>query len=83
MPKYLMQASYTGQGLQGLAKDGARKRRDAVQKATEQIGGKLEIWSGARTGTEIAISIPGSTAYRTSVARPLFSLLSLFGRKAG
>jgi signal transduction histidine kinase len=51
-----------------------------MRERARQIGGKLEIWSGARAGTEIAISIPGSIAYRTSVARPLFSL---FGRKQG
>jgi uncharacterized protein with GYD domain len=44
MPKYLLQASYTSQGLQGLAKDGARKRREVVQKATEQLGGKVEAF---------------------------------------
>ena len=51
-----------------------------MRERTRQIGGKLEIWSGAKAGTEIEISIPGSIAYRTSVARPLFSL---FGRKTG
>ena len=51
-----------------------------MRERTRQIGGKLEIWSGAKAGTEIAISIPGSIAYRAWVARPLFSL---FGRKTG
>ena len=44
MPKYLMQATYASEGLKGLAKDGARKRRETVQKATEQLGGKLEAF---------------------------------------
>jgi signal transduction histidine kinase len=51
-----------------------------MRERAKQIGGKLELWSRAGAGTEIDISIPGSVAYRTSVARPLFSL---FGRKAG
>jgi len=54
-----------------------------MRERAKQIGGKLELWSRAGAGTEIDLSIPGSVAYRTSVARPLFSLLSLFGRKAG
>jgi signal transduction histidine kinase len=54
-----------------------------MRERAKQVGGKLELWSRAGAGTEIDVSIPGSVAYRTSVARPLFSLFSLFGRKAG
>jgi uncharacterized protein with GYD domain len=42
MPKYLVQASYTGEGLKGLQKDKATGRKDAVTKAVEGLGGKLE-----------------------------------------
>lgn len=42
MPKYLMQVSYTAEGLKGLVKDKASGRRAAVQKAVEGMGGKLE-----------------------------------------
>ena len=42
MPKYLVQASYTGEGLTGLQKDKATGRKDAVTKAVEGLGGKLE-----------------------------------------
>lgn len=42
MPKYLVQASYTAEGLKGLQKDKASGRRAAVTKAVEAIGGKLE-----------------------------------------
>jgi uncharacterized protein with GYD domain len=42
MPKYLIQAKYTAQGLQGLMKDKASGRRAAIQKALEGLGGKLE-----------------------------------------
>jgi uncharacterized protein with GYD domain len=40
--KYLWQVSYTPQGAQGLQKDGGSARRAAVQRLTEQAGGKLE-----------------------------------------
>ena len=42
MPKFLLQVSYTAQGAQGLQKDGGSARRAAVQRLTEQAGGKLE-----------------------------------------
>jgi len=42
MPKYLITASYTADGVKGLLKDGGTGRRAAVQKALEGLGGKLE-----------------------------------------
>lgn len=42
MAKYLVQASYTAEGLQGLLKDKATGRRQSVIRAVESVGGKLE-----------------------------------------
>ncbi len=42
MPKYLIQASYTANGLKGLLRDGGTRRRAAVQQLMESVGGKLE-----------------------------------------
>jgi uncharacterized protein with GYD domain len=42
MPKYLIQASYTADGIKGLRKDKASGRKAAVSKAAEALGGKLE-----------------------------------------
>jgi uncharacterized protein with GYD domain len=42
MPKYMIQASYTPEGLMGLAKDGASGRRAAVKAGVKSVGGKLE-----------------------------------------
>jgi uncharacterized protein with GYD domain len=42
MPKYLMQASYTAEGLKGLAKDTASGRREAVKAAVKSVKGKVE-----------------------------------------
>lgn len=42
MPKFLIQASYTAEGLQGLRKDGASGRQAAVVAAVQSVGGKLE-----------------------------------------
>ena len=42
MPKYLYQASYTPEGIRGLVRDGGTKRRVAVERLVEGVGGKLE-----------------------------------------
>jgi uncharacterized protein with GYD domain len=42
VPKYLIQASYTPEGLKGLMKDKASGRKAAVAKALKSAGGKLE-----------------------------------------
>ena len=42
MPKYMIQASYTPEGLKGLHKDKASGRRTAVMNALEPLRGKLE-----------------------------------------
>ena len=44
MPKYLVQGSYTDQGLKGLQKEGGSKRRVMVEKLAEAMGGKLEVF---------------------------------------
>jgi signal transduction histidine kinase len=47
-----------------------------MRERARQVGGQLDFWSRAEAGTEIELSIPGSIAYRTSVARrPLFSFV--------
>jgi signal transduction histidine kinase/ligand-binding sensor domain-containing protein len=51
-----------------------------MRERARQVGGKLDFWSKAGAGTEIELCIPGSIAYRPSVARSLFAL---FGKKAG
>jgi len=42
MAKYLIAASYTAEGLRGLAKDKASGRKKAVEKALASVGGKLD-----------------------------------------
>jgi uncharacterized protein with GYD domain len=43
MAKYLVQVSYTPEGLKGLMKDKASGRKAAVSKAVASAGGKLEL----------------------------------------
>ena len=42
MPKYLVEAAYTAEGIRGLHKDKASGRKQAVVKAVESLEGKLE-----------------------------------------
>ena len=42
MPKYLVRASYTSDGLKGLLKEGGTSRRAAATKAIEALGGNVE-----------------------------------------
>ena len=44
MPKYLVQASYTAEGIQGLVKDKASGRKAAVQSAVKAVGGKVDAF---------------------------------------
>jgi len=47
MPKYLLSASYSAEGLRGLQKDKASGRRQAVTQLVEGLGGKLECFYNA------------------------------------
>ena len=54
MPKFLIKASYSADGVRGLIKEGGSKRRAAVQKIDRGHGGKarsllLRVW-GRRCG---------------------------------
>jgi uncharacterized protein with GYD domain len=42
MAKYLVQGSYTAEGVKGLLKEKASGRRNAVKKALASAGGKLD-----------------------------------------
>ncbi|MDP6579100.1 MAG: GYD domain-containing protein [Vicinamibacterales bacterium] len=44
MPKFLIQASYTAEGMRGLLKEGGTKRRASVEQLVESVGGTLEAF---------------------------------------
>ncbi len=44
MPKYLIQASYTTEGIKGVLKGGGSARRAAAQQAIESVDGRLEAF---------------------------------------
>ena len=53
MPKYLLQASYSGEGSKGLLKDGGTKRVKAARTLVESLGGKLEAMYFAFGDTDV------------------------------
>jgi len=42
MPKYLIEASYTREGVAGVLSQGGTNRREAAAKAVASMGGELE-----------------------------------------
>jgi uncharacterized protein with GYD domain len=42
MPKYLVEASYTVEGVKGVQSAGGSSRRDAIAALAESVGGRLE-----------------------------------------
>lgn len=44
MARYLLQASYTQSGVQGVIKEGGSGRRDAIGKLLADLGGTLEAF---------------------------------------
>jgi uncharacterized protein with GYD domain len=53
MPKYLIQASYIGDGVQGLRQEGGSARRAVVEKACSSAGGKLDAFYYAFGETDV------------------------------
>lgn len=53
MPKYLIQASYTAEGVKGLMKDGGSQRKAAAEAALKGAGGRLESFYFAFGETDV------------------------------
>ena len=55
MPKYLVQANYVGEGLEGLLKEGGSSRRAAVEKLFGSVGGRVEAFYYAFGDTDLFV----------------------------
>jgi uncharacterized protein with GYD domain len=44
MPKYLITASYTPEGVKGVLKDGGTKRRQAAEAAIKSVGARMDAF---------------------------------------
>jgi uncharacterized protein with GYD domain len=82
MPKYLIQASYTVDGIQGLLKDGGSKRKAAAEQAIKGLGGSIEAFYFAfgetdavviadapdnQTAAAVSLAVTASGAVRTKI----------------
>ncbi|HEX3280684.1 MAG TPA: GYD domain-containing protein [Pyrinomonadaceae bacterium] len=63
MPKYLIQGSYSEQGLKGVLKEGGSSRREAAEQSIKGMGGRLEAYYYA-FGSDDFVSIVGSAEQR-------------------
>lgn len=63
MPKYLNQARYTTEGIQGIVKDSASGRRADVQTAVTGLGGKVEVFYYAFGDDDVVaiLDLPNNT----------------------
>jgi uncharacterized protein with GYD domain len=64
MPKYMLQASYTQAGAQGLLKDGGSKRLAAIQSAAASVGGSVDVayWAFGDDDFVGIFDLPGNAA---------------------
>ena len=63
MPKFLIEASYTTEGLKGLQKEKAASRRAVVTKMVKDLGGKVEVfyWSFGDRDAIVVVDLPDAT----------------------
>lgn len=59
MAKFLIEATYTTEGVRGLLKDGGTRRREAVQAAVSKAGGRLEGFYFGFGGTDAFVLVDG------------------------
>jgi uncharacterized protein with GYD domain len=64
MPRYMIQGTFTHEGLQGLLKDGGSGRVAAVRKTAESVGGRLESFDFAfgEPDTYVICELPDNKA---------------------
>ncbi len=72
MPKYLIQAAFTTDGVKGILKDGGSKRKTAVRILMKELGGNLEAFYYSFGESDVLLSLMS----RTMSQRPLCRWLS-------
>jgi uncharacterized protein with GYD domain len=55
MPKYLLEANYTVEGMKGVLKEGGTSRRTTIEKLVSNMGGTLEDFYFAFGGTDVYV----------------------------
>jgi uncharacterized protein with GYD domain len=69
MPKFLFEASYTPQGVEGISSKGGSSRREAIADMAESLGGTLESFYFAfgEVDAYVTVELPDNEA-ATAVA---------------
>ena len=69
MAKYLIEASYTPDGVKGLLKDGGSARRDAATQLMEALGGKIEAmyFSFGSSDAYVIVDMPDNVSLAAAV----------------
>jgi uncharacterized protein with GYD domain len=64
MAKYLLEASYVGDGIKGLLKEGGTSRRAAAEKAVQSVGGRMEAFYYAFGGADayLIVDVPDNAS---------------------
>ncbi len=62
MPKYLFEATYSDEGLTGLAADGAAKRQRDVKAAFKSLGGKVETFYFSFGDADAIVDLPDNAS---------------------
>lgn len=64
MPKYLVKASYSSQGIKGVLQEGGSSRSDAIAKAIAAMGGQMESFYFAFGSDDVYVTadLPDNTA---------------------
>ena len=57
MPKFLIEAQYTADGVRGIQSAGGSSRREAVSKAIEGVGGSLESFHFSFGGSDAYVIV--------------------------
>jgi uncharacterized protein with GYD domain len=57
MPKYLISANYTAEGMAGVRAAGAKSRVDAVTTTIEAMGGRLDSFHFAFGDTDVVVIV--------------------------
>jgi uncharacterized protein with GYD domain len=61
MPKYLIKASYSTEGIKGVMKGGGTARVEAVKHALESVGGSVESFYFAFGSDDVYVTVDGPT----------------------
>jgi uncharacterized protein with GYD domain len=64
MPKYLIEANYTSEGIKGLSKEGGTSRRVAIENTIKSVGGTLEAvyYAFGKTDIYILVDLPDNAS---------------------